>query len=239
MIVIPMAGLSRRFSEAGYTRPKYMLQLNGCSVFAHAVRSFLADFHRESFLFVMREEGGTPSFVEAELQRLGVRSYRSIVLEGPTLGQADTVRLGLERAGVVPSAPLTIFNIDTFRPGYLAPDEQWAASADGWLEVMPSSDPGLSFARPSSEGGDRVAETAEKRVISELASTGVYGFRTASLFLEALSRSPIVSGEMYVAPLYNELIRRGFDIRFRRIELAEIVFCGTPAEYQSLGGAPA
>ena len=40
VIVIPMAGESRRFSEAGYISPKYELPLAGKSVFRHAVGSF-------------------------------------------------------------------------------------------------------------------------------------------------------------------------------------------------------
>ena len=35
-----MAGLSSRFFKAGYTAPKYMLDLKGQTFFAHALRSF-------------------------------------------------------------------------------------------------------------------------------------------------------------------------------------------------------
>lgn len=49
MIVIPMAGLSRRFAEAGYAQPKYMLPLPGGSVFAHAVGSFREYFDKNHF----------------------------------------------------------------------------------------------------------------------------------------------------------------------------------------------
>ena len=35
-----MAGLSSRFAKAGYKVPKYMLDIDGNSVFYHAVSSF-------------------------------------------------------------------------------------------------------------------------------------------------------------------------------------------------------
>ena len=38
MIVFPMAGLSRRFSEAGYDQPKYMLPLEGGPCFDAGMR---------------------------------------------------------------------------------------------------------------------------------------------------------------------------------------------------------
>jgi hypothetical protein len=227
VIVIPMAGLSRRFTEAGYTRPKYMLDLHGRTLFAHAVESFRELFGRERFLFVARDQADTAAFIARETAALGLGPQPTVMLDRPTRGQAETVRLGLEAAGVDAAEPLTIFNID------------WAGAADGWLEVMRATDPGFSFVLPDPAGEDRVRETAEKRVISDLASTGVYGFRRAGDFLEALGRSGEVAGELYVAPVYNALIARGGDVRYREVDAAEVIFCGTPEQYQALGGAPA
>ena len=65
MIVIPMAGASRRFAEADYKRPKYELLLDGRTVFDHAVGGFQALFAREPFLFVVRGEDAA-AFVTAK-----------------------------------------------------------------------------------------------------------------------------------------------------------------------------
>ena len=40
--------------------------------------------------------------------------------------------------------------------------------------------------------------------------------------------------ELYVAPLYDHLIRRGQRIHDQRIDAADVVFCGVPAEYEAL-----
>ena len=242
MIVIPMAGLSRRFTEAGYDRPKYMLDLHGRSLFAHAVDSFSAYFTSEPFLLIARDAPGVQEFIAAELGRLGVAEARTVVLPHPTLGQADTVRLGLERAGTAAEAPLTIFNIDTFRPGFRYPDAQWMATADGYLEVMHATDPGFSYVRPApGESDGQVLETAEKVVISTLASTGLYWFRRAGDFLDAMRGDPAgisAHGELYVAPLYNRLIASGRDVRYAQVPADEVVFCGTPGQYEGLLGGP-
>lgn len=242
MIVIPMAGLSRRFQDAGYQQPKYMLQLHGRSVFAHAVDSFRAYFGTEPFLFIARSGLGAPTFIDAELARLGIASARTVELPHPTLGQADTVRLGLEMGATERETPLTIFNIDTFRPGFCYPQAGWMDRADGYLEVMPGSDPGFSYVRPAPEGEAQVAETAEKVVISNLASTGLYWFRRAGDFLAAMqdgTRAAQAHGELYVAPLYNALIAAGLDIRYRTIQAQDVVFCGTPAQFEGLAGRAA
>lgn len=236
-----MAGLSRRFREAGYDRPKYMLDLHGRSLFARSVMSFEHDFASTPFLFVVRDEAGTPDFVAREAFALGVSRFEVVVLDGATRGQAETVRLGLERGGVADDAPLTIFNIDTLRPGFRSPEAPWAATADGWLEVMRADDPGYSYARPDPAGDARVAETAEKRVISDLASTGLYHFRESRAFLHALEAEAAAPSapELYVAPLYNTLIGQGGDVRYVEVSTQQVIFCGVPDQYESLKGNPA
>lgn len=237
MIVFPMAGLSSRFTNAGYTKPKFMLELQGQTLFTHAVSSFSHYFASEPFLVVARSIPGVQRFIEAEMGALGIPNWRLVLLPEPTRGQADTVRLGLEQADIDAGEPLTVFNIDTIRPNFRYPIEGWMADADGYLEVMQSDDPGYSYVLPAAAEEDcRVARTAEKIVISNLASTGLYWFRRASLFIDALhdSKSALVNGEMYIAPLYNSLTKRGMDIRYKIVREEDVIFCGTPQQYEEL-----
>lgn len=241
MIVIPMAGLSRRFRESGYDRPKYMLELDGRSLFARSVEGFAPRFGREPFLFVARGEAGTAGFIQRECEVLGIVDPRVVILDAPTGGQADTVRLGLRRTDTAADEPLTIFNIDTFRPGGELLEAAALEAADGCLEVMEADDPGFSFARPAPGDAEArigaVVETAEKRVISNLASTGLYWFRRADEFLRLVDAARAdEAGELYVAPLYNDLIAQGGIVRFQRTHPDAIRFCGTPDQYRRLGG---
>ena len=36
-VVIPMSGMSRRFMDAGYTVPKYLLEIDGKTVIEHII----------------------------------------------------------------------------------------------------------------------------------------------------------------------------------------------------------
>jgi hypothetical protein len=245
MIVIPMAGLSRRFTEAGYTLPKYMLQAHGQSLFAHAVVSFQAYFEALPFVFILRDIAGTRDFVATECARLGVRDARIAVLDQPTGGQAETVALGLAQAGVPRDEPVTIFNIDTFRPGFRFPANFDANAVDGYLEVFRGEGANWSYVRPDAPGSDRVAETTEKVPISDLCCTGLYHFRSAGLFHDCWDafRGGAAAGmglrEFYVAPMYNLLVRQGRDIRYDLIPTSSVIFCGVPAEYDAfLAGPP-
>lgn len=237
MIVIPMAGRSQRFFDAGYPVPKYRLMLDGRSVFAHAVASFEAEFSRTPFLFITGPEAGAGDFVRAECRALGLADARVATLTRPTAGQAETVALGLDQAQADDASPIAIFNIDTFRPGFRFPD----LAADGWLEVFRGEGANWSYVRPAPGTEPVVLETAEKRPISDLCCTGLYHFARAGDFRAALAeeRAAPQAKELYVAPLYNHLIRRGARIGYRLIGPDEVVFCGTPAEYEALLSAPA
>jgi hypothetical protein len=240
MIVIPMAGASRRFTEAGYSRPKYELPLAGRSVFAHAVSSFDAYFADVPFLFVVGPTPGATAFVADQCAALGIVDARIVALTASTAGQAETVERGLDEQAIGNDTPLTIFNIDTFRPGFRFPIDPWMDASAGWLEVFKGSGANWSYVRPGDGPEPRVTETAEKQPISDLCCTGLYHFARADDFAWALAqerRQPSMN-ELYVAPLYNHLIGEGRHIHYRLIGREEVVFCGTPEEYQSLGGAP-
>jgi hypothetical protein len=235
MIVIPMAGLSKRFSDAGYDRPKYMLPLGRRTVFDHAVESFRAWFQEVPFLFIAREVADTRVFLETSCAALGIKSVAIVILDEPTAGQAETVQLGLHQAQVSGSTPVTIFNVDTFRPGFTFPTAPWWTLSDGYLEVFRGAGSNWSYVRPSDTEDFLVAETAEKRPISDLCCTGLYHFAKAKDFFSALSREREQPGqELYVAPLYNYLIAQGRRIHYEIIARDAVMFCGVPSEYEAL-----
>ncbi len=121
MIVIPMAGLSRRFSDAGFQAPKYMLEAHGKTLFEWSVLSFEKYFSSHEFLFVVRDIMNTEAFVCSKADKLGITQYQVCVLDEPTSGQAETVSLALHKMQINNTDPLTIFNIDTFRKNFSFP----------------------------------------------------------------------------------------------------------------------
>lgn len=235
MIVIPMAGLSARFFEAGYDKPKYMLEAHGKTLFEHSVESFERYFKNRPFLFVVRDVYDTPAFVTESAEKLGIADFRVVILDQPTRGQAETVFLALRQASIE-DGPITIFNIDTFRPGFRFPPKE--EIGDGFLEVFKGTGDNWSFARPVDDRSRQVAETAEKRPISDLCSTGLYHFSSANDFKRGfehyrnLPKEQWAKGELYVAPIYNQLINSGKTIFYSLIPHDAVIFCGTPQEYQ-------
>lgn len=237
IIVIPMAGLSSRFKLGGYNAPKYMLSLWNQSVFYYAVYSFKMHFNKEKILFVCRDTCNTMSFIDNECKKLGLHLYETIILKKETMGQAHTVLLGLEKSNVADKESLLIFNIDTFRLNFSLPITTDFSEIDGYLEVFHAEGNEWSFVLPD-KNSNRVLKTSEKDRISSLCSSGLYYFKRTRDFKEALKFSMqnniTTKNEYYIAPLYNILIEWGMDIRFFTINPSEVVFCGTPRDYERL-----
>lgn len=236
MIVLPMAGMSQRFVDAGYDRPKYALPLAGRPVFDWALLSFRYAFGREPLLLVCRDLPGLRGFLDERLAANGVSDARILTLAAPTEGQAETVARGLDWAGVGSNDPVTVFNIDTFRPGLTVPANPSMADSDGYLETFLGDGTHWSFVEPTAPGSDRAKRVVEKVRISDFCSTGLYHFAKASLYERAYMRELTArsSHELFVAPLYQHLIADGCDIRMSVIERKEVFFCGTPAEYNDM-----
>jgi hypothetical protein len=232
MIVIPMAGTSRRFATAGYRLPKYMLPVAGETLFDWSVRSFAGEFAREAFLFVVRDVDDTPSFVATRARALGIARFDVVVLDAPTRGQAETVELGLHESGVRDGDELVIFNIDTVRPGLRILRR---TGSDGTLEAFRAPGDHWSFVEPESAGSAWVRRCAEKRRISPLCSTGLYRFARSSDFMCALERERACPSlpELYVAPLFNHLIANGRRIDWYEVPASDVWLAGVPDEYEA------
>ena len=233
MFIFPMAGLSSRFIKAGYTKPKYQLDLNGETVFSWSVRSFERYFKTDKFVFIYRDVYETKNFLEEEMKKLGISDYELVCLPEETLGQADTVYQGIVNINVDES--IYIFNIDSRIIDFVKPE--WAGECDGYLEVFKGEGEHWSFAL-AEENSRKVIRTTEKERISDLCSDGLYYFAKKSvfekLFLSAKENQKTAKNEYYIAPLYNDLIEAGSTVFYDLIENTQILFCGTPDEYLKL-----
>jgi UDP-N-acetylglucosamine diphosphorylase / glucose-1-phosphate thymidylyltransferase / UDP-N-acetylgalactosamine diphosphorylase / glucosamine-1-phosphate N-acetyltransferase / galactosamine-1-phosphate N-acetyltransferase len=222
-IVIPMAGRGSRFANVGITTPKPLIEVRGAPMYAWAT---------ESLPLCLREHLEQLGLRLDIMQRYGQNhDVRIVAVDQVTRGQAETVGLARDHFD---DTGLLIYNADT------AEDNDLAAA----LPLLPTSVRGLwtvfeaagdkwSFAR-TKDGtlNTVVVETAEKRRISPYASTGLYWFRSAAEFVAlsdaAIARGSFSGGELYVAPLFNDLIGSGAEVVARRAQAVWVM--GTPED---------
>jgi NDP-sugar pyrophosphorylase family protein len=228
-IVMPMAGRGNRFVEAGFDVPKPLIDVRGRPMYAWATDGLpLDEAHR--LIFICLAEHLTNRALEADIRtRYAAHDPVIVPLDHVTQGQACTV---LEaRQWIDNDEPLLIFNADTYCPTTVADAaRRFGPQAAGILDLFRADGEKWSFARLDAD--DRVSETAEKRRISDWASTGLYYFRRGSDFVRhgqaMIDENDRSGNEFYVAPIYNRLIAEGLEVRGNRVDKVWVL--GTPED---------
>ena len=206
-IVIPMAGDGRRFAEAGYPAPKPLVAVHGMPMIELVVRN-LEPRQRHRIIFICKQDHLRAHGLASLLARIAPGSAVRTV-PATTEGAACTV---LQAADLIDNAhPLVVANCDQFVRADMTGFVRRLAALDGLIMTMRAHDPKWSYAAIGPDG--LVTRVAEKEVISEAATVGVYGFARGRAFCAAARRMIAagrrVRGEFYLAPAYNELIADG------------------------------
>lgn len=240
VVAVTMAGFGSRFARAGYAQPKYRIEALGLPLFDWSMAA-LGGFKEAGwrFSFAVRRADGSAGFIRERCARLGIAVGQLLELDAPTDGQATTALMLAEAAE--PGVPFAVFNIDTFvRPDCVRPSLVPDGCA-GWVPCFPGEGEGWSFARLGEDG--RVLELREKARISPHATVGLYWFRSAALYAEAYAAyfgagGREEKGERYIAPLYNQVIHEGGEVRIAQLGLDDVGLLGTPAQVEAFVRAP-
>ena len=229
-----MAGLGSRFTSEGYSIPKPLLPVGDYRMFEVVIANFATN-DLESVSIVAPRSFNLHSDVTTLSEKLGIRIHL-IEIDFITNGPAESAYLALENLDQ--ETPVVIANSDQFLD--FSPqtwiDSVMDSTADGSILCMRDDDPKWSYARLGADG--LAEEVVEKRVISNLATCGVYFFKASRIFrdgfLNLQARDERVNGEFYVAPIYNEIIKKGQEVSvFDLGPVSEVMFgLGTPADYQ-------
>lgn len=137
-----------------------------------------------------------------------------IGINGLTEGAACTVLYAKDL--ISNNDPLMIANSDQYIDAnineYLS--EMRARGYDGQIMTMKANDPKWSFVGLNSQ--QLVEKVVEKQVISDEATVGIYNFARGVDFVEAaqemIDKNLRVNNEFYVAPAYNQMIKKGSKI---------------------------
>lgn len=227
-VIITMAGESRRFYNEGFKIPKFKVMANGKTLFEWSLGS-LEDFKSQHFIFACRSDHDR-QWIREQAAQLEIHSVSVVPRFDLSLGQAHTAYDVLGEADN--HEALWIYNIDTYiKHGLRSTD---MAGYQGCLHVFESNNPSMSYVRYDENG--HVVEVAEKKVISNWASVGSYGFENANLFRQVYEMvyedciGNEVQGERYVAPMFQFLLKNGKSIAAPRLDLSAVHILGTPIE---------
>lgn len=230
-LIIPSAGLGTR-TQTFFDGPKPLIEING-SFLLELVLQTMPWNQVEELIIVLNEKHNAwfDSRVKGRLLSAIPGGLETTFLFTPTTtGQAETASIALGHRPEASQAVL-IGNCDTLVEGDW-PD--FSKFRDGALGLFNSTLPNLSYARLNADG--EVVQTAEKKVISNLASSGLYFFSRAADFEDALDSARLFPEEQFIAPLYNTLIARGMSISYWMHET--VTPLGTESEITSFLEGP-
>ncbi|MDI9210775.1 MAG: glycosyltransferase family 2 protein [Clostridium butyricum] len=231
-IIITMAGLGSRFRKAGYNLPKYMIEVNGRTLFEWSMISLKGfnDIVNQYIFIVMKDEvEDVSTFIKNKCTDIGIKSNKIILIDYLTDGQATTAMLADKYWEKDNS--LLIYNIDTYVEENEINSKQ--IKGDGFIPCFNGKGTHWSFVRLDNE--DRAIEVREKEKISDYCTIGAYYFKTCELYKNLynkyyLKNENLVNGEKYIAPLYNYLIEQNGEVYISNVNKEKVHVLGTPEE---------
>ncbi|MFC5469741.1 glycosyltransferase family 2 protein [Cohnella suwonensis] len=231
-IIVTMAGMGSRITRAGIAQPKYKVMARGKSLFEWSMLS-LRDFFDEEFIFITRKEIYDEAFLRDRCAELGIQSYHVVMLEQLTNGQATTALMADPYLRGDDSC--IIYNIDTYvAEGQISKVDIWP-ELDGFIPVTRVQGDHWSFVKTDDAG--TVVDVAEKKPISDLATIGLYYFKSwnqyKKVYHENAENIPKENKEYYIAPMYKAFIDGNLKVGIKIIPLSDVVFLGTPKEIEA------
>jgi HAD superfamily hydrolase (TIGR01509 family) len=225
-VLIPMAGAGSRFSKAGYTFPKPLIEVKGKPMIQVVVENLNIDAQH---IFIVQKDH-YEKFHLKTLLNLVSPGCKIVQVDGVTEGAACTTLLAKEH--IDNDYPLLIANSDQF--------VEWdsnefmysmvADGIDGGVLSFRSTHPKWSFAALDDSG--YITRIAEKEPISDIATVGIYYWTKGSEYVAAaeqmIEKGVRVNDEYYVAPVYNEAIEDGK--KFKIFDVKKMWGIGTPED---------
>ena len=225
-VLIPMAGEGSRFAKAGFTFPKPLIEINQKPMIQVVIENLGIE---ANFIFLVRKDHDIKYNI-ASLLRTLKPNCKIIYVDSLTEGAACTTLLAKKLINNDES--LIISNSDQYI--------EWDSSKtlyefkskkiDGGILVFDSIHPKWSYAKTNDE--NFVTEVAEKKVISNNATVGIYYWNKGSDYVkyaeEMIKKNIRVNNEFYVCPVFNQAINDKKKIKTYKIK--KMWGLGTPED---------
>ena len=222
-----MAGYNTRFHDVGFDIPKYLLPWNGTTII-HDILQNLGETHQTVLVANKRDIYFKDQLLET-IKSLGLNES-NILYIGDTKGQAHTAAVGIGQL-YHPELQTFIHNADTIVKGRsldLIADSM-NDMYDAYIDVFVGNSPKYSYVRAFEE---IVLEIVEKKQISPYASSGLYGFLTANMYLSYHDLCIQQNNELYVADVIQSMIGAGRKAFMNGLgNNQETIVLGSPQEY--------
>jgi dTDP-glucose pyrophosphorylase len=227
-LILTMAGRYSRFVNEGYRIPKYLLPWGNKPILSEILYELNKDgMFKNVFLIANKRDEIYMPHVKDILKSLNI-PIENLFLISDTDGQAETAFQAIENIQNKFNeieGPIVFHNIDTILYNRNFSNlHGLLISNDGYIDVFKSSNHNYSYVLI--EDG-KVQSIVEKMVISDKATSGLYGFSSVEVFYEFYSKDVL-----YISDLYQKMIKNGSKIVISEMHYEkDTIVLGTPSEY--------
>lgn len=225
-VLIPMAGAGSRFAAQGYTFPKPLIEVNHKPMIQVVVENLNIDAH---YIYLIQKEH-YEKYNLKYLMNLITPDCDIVLVDGLTEGAACTTLLAKDL--INSDIPLVIANSDQY-VDWNSNEVMYAFSADGidgGILAFHATHPKWSYVSLDEYGFAK--EIAEKKVISNNATVGIYFWKKGSDYVkyaeQMIAANDRTNNEFYVAPTFNYAIKDSKKIRVKYAK--EMYGLGTPED---------
>ena len=240
LLVVPMTGVSARFTAAGYDRPKFLLETDGQLVVDHVVDMYPG---WDDVVFVCNALHLDDPRWDLENHLLRRRPHATVVRVDPgTLGPGDAILRAREHIPLDRAVVVNYCDFTAVQDSDLLAERLTSGEVDGVIPVYTGFHPHMAHSTSYAYvrmDGDRVADIQEKQPWtddpgSEFASSGTYAFASGRVLLDSLDQQVeeghLLKGEYYLSLTYKPLLARGG--RVEVLELQHFMQWGTPQDFE-------
>ena len=200
---MPMAGKGLRLVDAGFEKPKPLVEIKNKTIMEWSINSLNLD---EKFIFCTKQEHIEKFEIDSKLREI-INDCEIVPISYDTHGTVDTILNA--RKLIDNDEELLITDADH----YVEWDHEFfnqnirKRDIDGCTMVYPKPkiNEAYSFVKLDDDGF--VIESAEKIPISSIATVGIHYFKKGSDFVkyadEMIRRNLTVKNEYYVTPVFN------------------------------------
>ena len=237
-LVICMAGRNTRFHDVGIDIPKYLLPVSGIPVIELIIRNLVSsNLFTNVFLVAHQRDVYFREELELTLKSLCLNAENLIYI-GETKGQAETANISIDILNLNISEPIVFHNADTILFGRdIARLSDTLEKGHGSIDVFMAESSSYSYVKIAN---NKILEIVEKHVISKWATSGLYGFPSASTFQDYYKKhSELVkqneSSELYISNVINLMLADNWifePLSNDESDLSPTLVIGSPAEYR-------
>lgn len=225
-LIIPMAGDGSRFKEKGYNTPKPFLPLGGLTMIEQVISNIGSNCSKILLIARLEHQEYFSNFIQKYPNVLVIYTNKK------TEGALCTVLLAKDY--INNDEPLIIANSDQWIHFDFNTYKEWLTLVSQQKNVIltfPSEENKWSYALTDEEGN--VLSVAEKQVISNQATVGVYSFSSGKNFIkyanELIIANDRFNNEFYLCPVYNYVLKK------ERVYTLKVGMygLGTPEDYEN------